>query len=270
MNSIAADAGPRVDITVDGPIAAIELYNPKAGNAITRGIYEELRDTWTRIEQDPKIKVVTFTGHGERFFCTGADVSALASPGTIRRTGEMTGDGWRLTWRMAHLTKPVVVAVNGIAAGGALGFVTDADIVLASRNAKFLDTHVAIGQVCGYGALRLVNLIGPSEATRIAISGGALSAERAHQLGLVNELFDTPAQAVAAARATAEKIASASPMAVRKTLELLHGLSKPMQEYIIDKAADRAVFSHLQHPDATEGARAWLENRTPRWVDEWN
>jgi E-phenylitaconyl-CoA hydratase len=165
------DNSPRVIFSVDGGIAAVVLHNPKAGNALTRNIYLQLRDAWERIEKDPAVRVVTFTAAGDKHFCTGADVSALTSQGSLRLPGEATGEGWRLTWRMAGVTKPVVVAVNGTAAGGGLGFVTDGDVVLASRNAKFIDTHVNVGQICGYGALRLVSLIGPSEAKRIAIAG---------------------------------------------------------------------------------------------------
>jgi enoyl-CoA hydratase/carnithine racemase len=266
MNDMTDDNSPRVIFSVDDGIAAVVLHNPKAGNALTRNIYLQLRDAWERIEKDPAIRVVTFTAAGEKHFCTGADVSALTSQGSLRLPGEATGEGWRLTWRMAGVTKPVVVAVNGTAAGGGLGFVTDGDIVLASRNAKFIDTHVNVGQICGYGALRLVSLIGPSEAKRIAIAGGMLSAERAHALGLVNELFETPAEAVAAAKKTAEKIASASPTAVRKTLQLLQSLSRPGHEAPALRQADNILEEHMNHPDATEGPRAWLEKRQPGWA----
>jgi E-phenylitaconyl-CoA hydratase len=259
------DEVPCLKFSVADGIAALVLHNPKAGNSLTRGIYEQLRDAWVRIDQDSAIKVVTFTATGDRFFCTGADMSALKSQGSLRLPGEATGEAWRLTWRMAGITKPVIVAVNGVAAGGGLGFVTDGDVVLASRNAKFVDAHVNVGQICGYGALRLVSLIGGSEAKRIALAGGALSAERAHTLGLVNELFDTPAEAVAAARAAALKIASASPTAVHKTLQLLQALSRPPHEAAVVATADRMLDEHMTHPDSTEGPKAWLDKRAPSW-----
>jgi enoyl-CoA hydratase/carnithine racemase len=262
---MTSDDSPCLKFSVEDGIAALVLHNPKSGNSLTRRMYEQLCDAWIRIEEDPAIKVVTFSAAGERFFCTGADMSALASQGSLRLPGEMTGDAWRLTWRMAGVTKPVVVAVNGIAAGGGLGFVTDGDVVLASRNAKFIDTHVNVGQICGYGALRLVSLIGGSEAKRIALAGGALSAERAHALGLVNEIFETPAEVVAGARVTAAKIASASPTAVHKTLQLLQAMSQPPYEATVVAAADRMLDEHMKHPDSTEGPQAWLEKRVPNW-----
>lgn len=256
-----------VNFSVENGIATVELNNPEKGNALTRNMFLALCEAWKRIENDRAIKVVVFTAAGDRFFCTGGDVSALKTQGALRLPGEATGNQWRLTWRMAGITKPVVVAVNGSAAGGGLGFVTDGDIVLASRNAKFLDTHVNIGQICGYGALRLASIIGASEAKRIALAGGTITAERAYELGLVNELYDTPADVKEAARKTAERIASASPTAVARTFEALVQLSHPSQEAAVIAKVDKMLDAHMTHPDATEGATAWLEKRKPVWAD---
>ena len=258
---------PGVGFTIADGVATIVLNNPKSGNALTRRIFLALRDAWERIQNDPHIRVAVFTAAGEKHFCTGADVAALASQGSLRLPSEATGEAWRLTWRMACVTKPVVVAVNGTAAGGGLGFVTDGDIVMAAKNARFMDTHVAMGQICGYGALRLAAIIGASEAKRIALAGGVLTAERAYQLGLVNELFETPAEALAAAQAAARKIAAASPAALRKTFELFSGLSRTPQEQEVVRKADGFVDGHMTHPDATEGANAWLQKRKPVWAD---
>lgn len=266
MSDTLADIQPGVQLSVDAGVATVILTNPKAGNALTRNIFLALRDTWAQLEADDAVRVVVFTAAGEKHFCTGADVAALATQGSLREPGEGTGDAWKLTWRMAGLTKPVVVSVNGTAAGGGLGFVTDGDIVMASRNARFMDTHVNVGQICGYGALRLVNIIGPSEAKRIALAGGVLTAERALALGLVNELFETPAEALEAAQAAARKIAAASPTAVRKTFELLRGLSAPAHEAVVQKSADQFLDAHMTHPDSTEGAKAWMEKRPPVWA----
>ena len=255
-----------VHMTVADGVATVVLSNPSAANSLTRSIFLQLVETWKRVEDDQEIRAVVFTAAGERFFCTGADVSALATQGSLRLPGEATGEAWRLTWRMAGVTKPVIVSVNGVAAGGGLGFVSDGDIVFASRNAKFVDTHVNVGQICGYGALRLVTIIGASEAKRIALAGGALSAERAHQLGLVNELFDTPAEALEAAQKAARKIALASPASVHTTFGLLQRMSLGVGEDAVIRSADQAVDRHMTHPDATEGANAWLEKRPPSWA----
>lgn len=246
-------------------IATVLLHNPSVGNALTREIFIALRDTWDAIEQDETVRVVVFTASGERHFCTGADVSVLTTQGELRQPRERTGEAWRLTWGQADLTKPVIVSVNGTAAGGGLGFVVDGDIVFAARHARFLDTHVNVGQICGYGALRLVGIIGAIEAKRVALAGGVLSAERACTLGLVSEVFDTAAQSLEAAMDAALRIADASPTAVRETFGLLRALGKTPTESAVIATADRALDAHMSHPDASEGARAWMEKRKPQW-----
>lgn len=259
------ERAPGVYIEKADGIATVTLHNPRVGNALTRKIYNALSDAWATLEGDDDVRVVVFTASGDRHFCTGADVSVLTTQGELRRPGERTGEAWRLTWAHAGFTKPVIVSVNGTAAGGGLGFVVDGDIVFAAKHARFLDTHVNVGQICGYGALRLVGIIGASEAKRIALAGGVLSAERAHALGLVNELHDTAEESLAAAMGAARKIAEASPAAVRETFGLLRALSKSPHESAVIAAADRALDAHMPHPDASEGARAWTEKRAPQW-----
>jgi enoyl-CoA hydratase/carnithine racemase len=253
---------PRVITSLESGVALVQLHNPRSGNALTRPIYEQLCKAWEWVETDPAVRVLVFTAAGEKHFCVGADMSALSEQGTLRIPGEK----WTLTWRQYGVTKPVVVAVNGTAAGGGLGFVTDGDIVVSADNARFLDTHVSVGQICGYGALRLVSLIGASEATRVAIGGGVLTATRARDLGLVNEIVPTAADALAAAKELAGRIAAASPTAVRATMSLLRSLSRTTAQEGLLREADLVVEEHMRHPDATEGPRAWLDKRAPQWA----
>jgi E-phenylitaconyl-CoA hydratase len=251
---------PRLLAETSGAVITLTLDNPSRGNALTRPIYEQLNDAYRRIAEDPSIRVVVFTAAGDRHFCTGADVSALG--GELRKPGEV----FTLTWRHAGIRKPVVVAVNGTVAGGGLGFVTDGDIVVASRRAKLLDPHVRVGQICGYGALRLTSIVGPSEAARVALAGGVLDAERAHTLGLVNELLDTASDARARAQEIAATIVAGSPEAVRVTHELLQYIAIDSEQEVVLSGANQAWARHFSHPDATEGPRAFTERREPVWV----
>ena len=252
---------PRVINSVQGGVALVTLHNPQRGNALTRPIYEQLNEAWTWIENDPAIRAVVFSASGDRHFCTGADVSALG--GALRSPGER----FTLTWRQAGVTKPVVVAVNGTAGGGGLGFVTDGNIVVATRRAKFTDPHVKIGQICGYGALRLVGIIGASEASRIALAGGVLDAERAHALGLVNELFDTADEARERALELAKAIVAASPASVQVTHALQRALASSAEQLRVLESANAAWDEHFTHPDAAEGPKAFQDKRAPVWAE---
>lgn len=255
------EAATGVEVELDDGVLTVTLSNSERANALTRPIYEKLRDLWLTIDDDPTVRVVVFTAVGDRHFCAGADVSALQAPGSFRYADEE----WMLTWRQAGMRKPVVVVVNGIVAGGGLGFVTDADVLVASKNARFVDTHVAIGQICGYGALLLVQSIGYSEAVRIGIAGGELSSARAFELGLVNELHATPDDARTAGHAIARRIAANSPTAVAQTLRLQRAMGEysQLRETLAD--ADETLYAHWSHPDASEGPKAWVERRQPCW-----
>jgi enoyl-CoA hydratase/carnithine racemase len=125
---------------------------------------------------------------------------------------------------------------------------------------------VRVGQICGYGALRLTSIVGPSEAARVALAGGVLDAERAHTLGLVNELLDTASDARARAQEIAATIVAGSPEAVRVTHELLRYIAIDSEQEVVLSDANQAWARHFSHPDATEGPRAFTERREPVWV----
>jgi enoyl-CoA hydratase/carnithine racemase len=100
----------------------------------------------------------------------------------------------------------------------------------------------------------------------VGLAGGTLSADRAHALGLVNEVHPEPADAVAAALELAARIVKASPTAIRRTFELQRALAASVDEAEVLTLADKAVEQHMTHPDASEGPAAWLEKRAPQWV----
>src|SRR4029077_14472875 len=104
--------------------------------------------------------------------------------------------------------KPVIAAVNGVCDGGGLYFVADADIVIASSDATFLDPHVSIGQVTAYEAIALVRKSPMEAIMRMALVGRheRISAERAYQLGILSQVVDPPERLRAEAQALAEKI----------------------------------------------------------------
>ena len=163
--------------------------------------------------------------------------------------------------------KPVIAAVNGVCAGGGLHFVADADIVIASSNATFIDPHVSIGQVAASEDIALVQK-SPAEAImRMALVGRheRLTAERARQLGILSEVVDPPERLPAVAQELAEKIARNSPAAMRATKQALWGA---LELGLTDacRAGAAELVSMWGHPDQTEGPLAFAEKREPRWA----
>jgi enoyl-CoA hydratase/carnithine racemase len=251
----------------EGPVGWLVFNRPEAGNAMDAGMLDELEDAWRELDQDPDVRVIVNTGAG-RAFQTGLDVVQLArEPEALRKqSGRTRRAELRMTAWHNGVWKPVIAAVNGVCAGGGLHFVADADIVIASSDAQFLDPHVSLGQVTAYEAIGLARKIPFEAVMRMALVGRheRLSAERALALGMVSQVVDPPERLRAEAQALAEKIAGNSPAAMAATKRALWGA---LEAGLTDasKAGARELVSMWGHPDQEEGPRAFAEKREPRW-----
>jgi enoyl-CoA hydratase/carnithine racemase len=249
-------------------IATITLDNPAALNAFDHGMCLELRKIWADVEADPDVACAILTGAGERAFCTGWDVSSLA-------TGEspklVSGDRWSAPY--GHITalqnrcwKPVITAVNGVCNAGGLHFIADSELVVAAEHATFMDTHVAVGLPSALEPAGLARRIPLERVFRLALLAkqGRMSAGEALALGLVGEV--APAQALLRrARETAAVIARYSPTALARTKRAIwESLDRGLNDGL--DAAHVQIERHLDHPDPVEGSKAFLEKRPPRWA----
>lgn len=247
-------------------VALVVLSRPEAGNALTRAMRERLRLVWEDVRDDPDVLVAIVTGAGERHFCTGADLVQRAA----RDEGEVPAAGpfeeeLRFTARHNHVWKPVLCVVNGLVAGAGLHFVVDADIVVAADHAAFVDTHVNVGQVGAIENIGLAKRLPLGTALRMTLMGKAyrLSAERAYQLGLVDEL--APAgEAMAVAEEMASVMADNSPRAMALSQEAIWKSLETGYRQAMDFGWS-LVRMHWSHPDASEGPRAFAEKRPPVW-----
>src|SRR6476661_7146692 len=140
-----------------GPVGWIVFDRPEAGNAMDARMMAELETAWQELDADPEVRVIVNTGNG-RAFQTGLDVRQLAKDkDALREQSRRTRDfELRMTGWHCSVWKPVVCAVNGVCAGAGLHFVADADIVIASSNATFMDPHVSVGQVSAIETIALV------------------------------------------------------------------------------------------------------------------
>ena len=164
---------------------------PESGNAIDAQMFEDLEQAWSRLEADPEVRVIVNTGNGPAFQ-TGLDVVQLARDrSALRASSRQTRDfDLRMTAWHCGVTKPVIAAVNGTCAGGGLHFVADADVVIASDNATFLDPHVSVGQVSAFETIGLLKKAPMEAVMRLALMGRheRIDARRAQQLGIVGEV----------------------------------------------------------------------------------
>jgi enoyl-CoA hydratase len=207
-----------------GPVGWLEFNRPDVGNAMNAVMLAELERAWAELDDDADVRVIVNTGNGSAFQ-TGLDVGELSrDPDALREQSRRTKRAeLRLTAWHNSVWKPVIAAVNGVCAGGGLHFVADADIVIASSNATFLDPHVSIGQVTAYEAIALVRKSPMEAIVRMALTGRheRLSARRAYELGILSQIVDPPERLRAEAQALGEKIAKNSPAALRATKRAL-------------------------------------------------
>jgi enoyl-CoA hydratase/carnithine racemase len=249
-----------------GPVGWLTFDRPEAGNAMDARMMHELERAWCELDDDPEVRVIVNTGAG-RAFHTGLDVVQLSKdPDALReqsrrtRTFEMRFTAWH-----NQVWKPVIAAVNGVCAGGGLHFVADADIVIASENATFLDPHVSIGQVSAYETIALTKKSPMEPILRMALVGAheRVTASRAYELGICSQVVPGP-QLVDTAQALAATVARNSPAAMAATKRALWGA---LEAGLHD--ASRAGAAELTgmwgHPDQEEGPRAFAEKRDARW-----
>ena len=205
-----------LDISTVRGVGWLVFDRPASGNAIDAQMFVDLEQAWARLEADPEVKVIVNTGNGAAFQ-TGLDVVQLArDKDALRASSRQTRDfTLRMTAWHCGVTKPVVVAVNGTCAGGGLHFVADADIVIASVDATFLDPHVSVGQVSAFESIGLLKKAPMEAVTRMALMGRheRIDARRAYQLGIVGEVV--PAEQLRRrAQEVAEAVAEGQPIAL--------------------------------------------------------
>ena len=255
-----------VEFAVSDHIATITLNRPDRANALIAPMMPWFRDVWRRIADDSDIRCVLITGAGEKHFCTGADLAKVAETGKVSPGLGRLDQEVFLTSRQNNVWKPTVCAVNGVVAGGGLHFVVDADIVIASTSAQFVDSHVNVGMVGGPESIGLAKRLPLGTALRMTLQGRnyRLSAERAYTLGLVEEVV-APEALLPTAVQIARDIAANSPHAVSLSQQAVWS-SVEMPYTQATEYGYGLVKAHWQHPDFIEGPRAFAEKRPPEWT----
>lgn len=211
----------------------------------------------------PAILTTRSTGH--RAFSVGSD---------LRQRKNMTKEDWlrqrqdfdRTLCTARQLRKPIFTAVNGIAYGGGCELAQSTDFIIASGNAAFGQPEAMLGLAAGGGSPALLpRLLPPGKAMQMLMTGDPISAQEAHRLGMVNELYDQD-ELMDAAHQIAEKIASNSPTAVQAVKQAVRmGQGEPVEQAIAIMM--EAHWRSAVHPDRAEGIGAFNEGREPIFAD---
>ena len=241
-----------------GRVLVMQLNRPQARNAINLELASAIDAAVTELDQDDSLAVGVLTG-ADGTFCAGMDLKAFTRGEVVSTDRGFAG----LT--EAPPEKPLIAAVEGWALAGGCELALACDLVVAGRDAKFGIPEVKRGLVAAAGGLMRLHLALPyALAMELALTGDPLSAQRAHELGMVNHLADR-GQALTEALSLAERIAENGPLAVRTSKAMLKEASAWNDPELWRRQHEAAahVFSSA---DATEGATAFAEKRAPRWT----
>jgi enoyl-CoA hydratase len=242
---------------VEDQIAIVTLNRPKVLNALNHELMGELVDALETFDRDDNIRAIVLTG-GERAFAAGADIKEMSEETTITI---MLKDRFATWDRIRSIKKPVIAAVSGYALGGGCELVMNCDIIVASETAQFGQPEINIGVIPGAGGTqRLTRVVGKHKAMEMILTGRPITANEAHDLGLVNrvapvELFLDEAKAIA------REIAKKSPVAVRLAKEaVLKTYDTSITEGL--QFERKNFYMLFSSEDQKEGMKAFLEKRT--------
>jgi enoyl-CoA hydratase len=226
-------------------VAVVTLNRPEAMNALSRALRAALHEAVTALSNDPEVSVLVLTGAG-RAFTAGLDLKELGSDPKGLGAANATGAAENPVLAIRTCPKPVIGAINGVAITGGFEVALACDVLIASTNARFADTHARVGIMPGWGlSQRLPRTIGVYRAKELSLSGNFLDAHTACEWGLVNRVVEPEALMPAAL-----KLASDMAQIPAETLSLY--------KKIIDEGYDLALGDGL----ALENRLSTANNRT--------
>jgi len=249
-----------VEYEQHGRVAVLTINRPEARNAVNGEVANGMEAAIDRLENDDETWVGIVTGNGP-VFSAGADLKAISAG----KAGELqTQRGGFAGIAQRERTKPIIAAVDGPALAGGCEIVLSCDLVVASTAAAFGIPEVKRSLTAAAGGMfRLPRALGPNVAMEAALTGDPITAQRAYELGMVNELVE-PGEAVKAALVLAERICANAPMAVRETRKVVRAALTADDDTLWDMTVN-AMATVARSEDFAEGPRAFIEKRPPVW-----
>lgn len=244
---------------IEDGIALVTINRPKKLNALNRQTLQEINAVFTHLKEDDSVKVILLTGSGEKAFVAGADIAEFADY-SVEEGKKLAADGQALVFDyIADFPKPVIALINGFALGGGLELAMAAHFRIASDNAKMGLPEVSLGVIPGYGGTqRLPQLVGKGIAMEMIMTAGMISAEKAANYGLVNEVVSQE-ELLDKGKAVAQKI-------MRNSMVAISAAIKAVNENFVDGvngfASEIEAFGQaFGTDDFKEGTQAFLQKR---------
>ncbi|MEV3858680.1 enoyl-CoA hydratase-related protein [Streptomyces sp. NPDC050095] len=244
-----------------GRVVTVRLHRPTVLNALSQALMTELLDALRPLDRDPGVGCFVVTGSSDRVFAAGADIKEMAG----KSAAEMASEDYFAEWEeFAAFRTPKIAAVNGYALGGGCELAMMCDFVIAGESAVFGQPEITLGVIPGIGGTqRLTRLVGHAKAMDLVLTGRTMDAVEAERCGLVARVVPDD-QVLKEATDAAETIASYSRPAVTAAREAVdRALETGLREGVLfERRSFHALFAT---EDQSEGMRAFLEKRTPRF-----
>ena len=244
---------------VEDGIALITFNRPKALNALSTDLLQELSDALDEIAKNEDIRILILTGAGEKSFVAGADITELAKFNALQGKN-FAEKGQSIINKLQELPIPVIAAVNGFALGGGTEIALACDFIYASENAMFGQPEINLGLIPGFGGTqRLPRLIGKNMAKEMILTGKMIPVDEAKMMGLVNKVC-TQEALMDEVMKTAKTIVSKGKVSIRAAKEAINnGMNVDLATGCTIEIDAFALC--MASEDAKEGTAAFLEKR---------
>ncbi len=255
-----------IELTIDDPVAVLRLNRPEKLNAFTYDTLREIRAAIDACAADPRVVGIVITGNG-RGFCAGLDAVTLAAVTSAPAAPRTESDALPGIFSyLLEVPKPVIAAINGVAAGGGLILALMSDLRIASRDASFTTVFLKRGLIAEHGSSWLLpRLVGTGRALDLLWMSDRIDADTALRVGLVESVVDADVLLDTATNYIRRLAVTSAPAAVAETKRLIYrhlgtGYVEALRE------ADASQWKFVSAPDAREGAAALLEKRAPKFT----
>ena len=243
----------------EGGVLWLTINREERRNAISAPVLAGLTEQLTQANQDRSLRAIVLTGAGEKAFCAGAD---LATGKSFQFDYAEPTQGLANLFRLSRqLNVPMIARVNGACMAGGMGLMAMCDMAVAARHAIFGLPEVKVGVFPAQVLSVLNGLIGPRALTELCVTGEAIGAQEALQMGLVNRVSD---DLDAGVQALLDRLLDKSPTAIRRGLYLMKRIgTMSFEESMAFTESQIGLFALTE--DAREGQAAFREKRAPNW-----
>ena len=249
-----------INVTIDQGVALLTLNRPDKMNPLNQKMGDELYKAFLALREDDNANVIVITGAGKAF-SAGGDIDDIT--GDSLKMDYMEGRNiGRLVQLIANIEKPVICAVNGIAAGAGAGLVLACDVIYASEKARFSEIYANIGMVPDMGNLWfLPRIVGPYKAKELCFSADIIDAQEMYRLGIAQKLF-AHEELLPETIEFAKKLAQGPSLSYKLSKSFIdRGLRMTLEQFY--ELEVLAVVIALQTEDVKEGVSAFMEKRKP-------